>query len=108
MTAILQNETASSNEEIMLLDLKFHATILEVSGNELLAQIGHTMRQALLTARQSDRHDIESQKNSLPSHQAILQAIAEHRADNAYQHAQEHINKVWHDMRRGLSEKQVL
>ncbi len=104
MTKILHGENVFSDEEIILLDLKFHTLILEACGNELIAQIGHTMRQALLTARQSDRHDFESQKNSLPSHQAILQAIIEHKPEAAYQYAQGHINQVWQEMQKSLTE----
>jgi DNA-binding FadR family transcriptional regulator len=102
MANTITNGTRYSDEDFILIDLKFHMAILEACGNELIVQIGHTMRQALLTARQSDRHDIEAQKAVLPSHLMILDAIAEHDPVRAYKAAQEHIEHVWHDMQKKL------
>ncbi len=104
MRKVLQEGISYSDEQIILLDLKFHTVILEACGNELIAQIGYTMRQALITARQSDRHDFESLKSSLPSHLTILEAIANHQPQQAYERAREHINKVWDDMQKSLAE----
>ena len=46
-------------------DMAFHAAILNACRNELLAQIGYTMRQAVHTARKADIHDIDTQRESL-------------------------------------------
>jgi DNA-binding FadR family transcriptional regulator len=99
MAKIIADGTGYPDKDFIQTDLKFHMAILEACGNELIVQIGHTMRQALVTARQSDRHDIEAQKAVLPSHFMILDAIANHDPVKAYRSAQEHIEHVWHDMR---------
>lgn len=104
MANTITHGTRYSDEDFILIDLKFHMTILEACGNELIVQIGHTMRQALVTARQSDRHDIEAQRAVLPSHLMILNAIVTHDPVKAYRSAQEHIEYVWRDMqKRGLN-----
>jgi DNA-binding FadR family transcriptional regulator len=98
MAKTITDGTRQPDEDFILMDLKFHTAILEACGNELIVQIGHTMRQALVTARQSDRYDIEAQKVILPSHAMILDAISEHDPVKAYKAAQEHIEHVWCDM----------
>lgn len=100
MTNTITSETRSSDEDFILSDLRFHMAILEACGNELIVQIGHTMRQALVTARKNDRYDIEAQKAILPSHSMILDAIADHDPVKAYTLAQEHIKHVWNDMQK--------
>ncbi len=103
MVETIKNGAAYSGEDFILIDIKFHAAILDACGNELIAQIGYTMRQALLTARQSDRHDFEAQKNTLPSHLAILNAIANHAPTEAHRASQEHIEQVWCEMQKKVS-----
>lgn len=98
MAAMLNNSSPDSDERLMFDDLRFHSAILEASGNELIAQIGHTMRQALLTARQSDRHDREAQKTTMASHWQIVEAISRHDPEDAYRTAQRHIDQVWQEM----------
>jgi DNA-binding FadR family transcriptional regulator len=102
MANTITNGTRYPDEDFILIDLKFHTAILEACGNELIVQIGHTMRQALVTARQSDRHDIEAQKAVLPSHGMILDAITDHDPAKAYKAAQEHIEHVWRDMQNKM------
>jgi DNA-binding FadR family transcriptional regulator len=102
MAQTITNGTRYSDEDFIQIDLRFHMAILEACGNELIVQIGHTMRQALLTARQSDRHDIEAQQAVLPSHAMILTAIVNHNPDEAHQAAQKHIEYVWCDMQKKL------
>jgi DNA-binding FadR family transcriptional regulator len=98
MANMINAGAGSSEEDYMLIDVKFHTAILEACGNELLAQIGHTMRQALLTARHSDRQDFEAQKAFQPSHLAMWEAIACHQPEEAYRVAHEHITTVWREM----------
>lgn len=87
----------------ILIDMKFHTAILEASHNELLAQIAYTMRQALVTARQSDRKDIEAQRKELPAHLAIVEAIENRNPDDASQKAKAIIMDVWQDIRSDLN-----
>jgi GntR family galactonate operon transcriptional repressor len=103
MTKTIANGSSYADEDFILIDLKFHTAILEACGNELIVQIGHTMRQALVTARQSDRHDLEAQKAVLPSHLMIVNAIVNHDSEEAYRAAQEHIEHVWRDMQKKVS-----
>lgn len=95
MAAQLDDDPPAPTDALMLNDLHFHTAILEASGNELIAQIGYTMRQALLTARQADRHDVEAQRASMPSHLEIVEAIASHDPEEAYRAAQHHIDRIW-------------
>jgi DNA-binding FadR family transcriptional regulator len=103
MTKNIADGTGYPDEDFIQTDLKFHMAILEACGNELIVQIGHTMRQALVTVRQSDRHDIEAQKAALSSHFIILNAIANHDPAKAYSAAQKHIEQVWDDMQKNES-----
>ena len=98
LAAMLDNPPPDADERLMFDDLRLHSAILEASGNELIAQIGHTMRQALLTARQSDRHDREAQKTTMASHWQIVEAISHHDPEQAYRAAQRHIDQVWQEM----------
>lgn len=110
MAAMLSKQNpdaADSIESLMLNDLRFHSAILEASGNELIAQIGHTMRQALLTARQSDRQDVEAQKATMPSHWQIVEAISRHDSEQAYQAARRHIDQVWQEMQEQLVQERL-
>lgn len=76
-------------------DMAFHAAILNACRNELLAQIGYTMRQAVHTARKADIHDIDTQRESLPFHLSMLESIAAHDAEKAYQASQAMFKQVW-------------
>jgi len=100
MEAALKDETGYLHREFILLDLRFHTAILEASHNELIAQMGYTMRQALLAGRKGDRPDIEAQRESLPGHLKILNAIAAHEQEAACNAALAHIDKVWGDIVR--------
>ena len=98
MARSVSEATEETSDKIKLLDLKFHAGIMEASGNELIAQIGHTMRQALLTARQIDQPDLEAHKASISYHQKILNAIAERDAEKASLLSIKHVDYVWQEL----------
>jgi GntR family transcriptional repressor for pyruvate dehydrogenase complex len=87
-----------SAEEFIQFDLKFHTAILEACHNELMAQLGQIMRQALLTGRHIDRPRPGDKQTSLHAHQAIARAIDNHDPDEAYRAAQEHIDEVWSEI----------
>ncbi len=76
-------------------DMAFHTAILDASRNELLAQIGYTMRQAVHTARKADIHDIDTQRESLAFHLSMLEAIAARDPEKAYQASREMFRQVW-------------
>ncbi len=100
MEAMIMSRDEALWEDCVLLDMKFHMAILESCGNELVAQIGHTMRHCLLTARQNDRHDFEAYREALPAHRAILDAIMDRKPREAYTATRALIDHVWQEMRR--------
>ena len=95
LAATLADEARYDYDTYLDSDMAFHAAILNACHNELLAQIGCTMRQAVHTARKADIHDITTQRESLPFHCAMLAAIADRDADSAYQASQAMFNQVW-------------
>ena len=95
LNALLEQEADYSYESYLELDMRFHLAILDASHNEILASLGHTMRQAVHTARQADTHDLEKQLDSMPHHHAVANAIAEHDPDAAYRASAEMLDLVW-------------
>ena len=92
---ILKDEVKFNYERYLRVDMAFHTTILETSHNELLAQIGRTMRVAVQTARRTDIHDIHVILASQPFHAAIAQAIERQDPARAYQASLEMFEQVW-------------
>ena len=78
--------------------MAFHTAILTASHNELLAQIGRTMRNAVQTARQADIQDINILLNSLPFHADIMESIARKDPQSAYTAAREMFDQVWKNL----------
>lgn len=76
-------------------DMAFHTAILDACHNELLAQIGHTMRQAVQTAREADIRDLNVLRDSLPFHLEMLHAIASQDSKAAYRAARAMFDQVW-------------
>ena len=95
LAGTLEDEEQYDYDTYLESDMALHAAILNACRNELLAQIGYTMRQAVHTARKADIHDIGSQRESLPFHLSMLEAIAAHDAEKAYQTSQAMFNQVW-------------
>jgi DNA-binding FadR family transcriptional regulator len=101
MAEALADENSYDYETYLTLDMGFHSSILEASHNDLLAQIGHTMRQAVQTARKIDTQDIEIQRAALPFHFEMLSSITQKNAQAAYLASQkmfDHICKHIPDM----------
>lgn len=95
LAATLENEASYDYDTYLESDMAFHAAILNACRNELLAQIGYTMRQAVYTARKADVHDINTQRESLSFHLSMLEAIAARDAEKAYQASQAMFKQVW-------------
>jgi len=91
----LVNEADYEYDTYLESDMAFHAAILDACHNDLLAQIGYTMRQAVQTARKADIHDINIQRESLPFHLAMLDAIEAGKAEKARQVSQAMFDQVW-------------
>jgi DNA-binding FadR family transcriptional regulator len=103
MVSFLDDKDGYSYEEYSKLDIKFHTSIMEACQNELFSQIGYTIRQALLTARQSDKQDIKAQKETLPLHFDIVSAIENHNPEKAYDAAQALVCEIWKEMKQKIS-----
>ena len=103
MVRFLDDKDGYSYEEYIKLDIKFHTSILEACRNELFSQIGYTVRQALLTARQSDKKDIKAQKETLPLHLDIVNAIENQNPEAAYMATQALVYEVWGEIKETIS-----
>ena len=103
MVMFLNDKDGYSYEEYIKLDIKFHTSILEACGNELFSQIGYTIRQALLTARQSDRKDIKAQKETLSLHLDIVNAIENQNPEAAYRATQALAYEIWREIKEKIS-----
>ena len=95
MEATLKDSAEYKYDRYLEVDMAFHTSILDACHNELLAQIGHTMRQAVTTARRADLRDISTQQASLPHHSAMLDAIQKHDPEGAYHASQTMFDAVW-------------
>jgi DNA-binding FadR family transcriptional regulator len=76
-------------------DMAFHTAILEASHNELLSQIGRTMRHAIQTARQADVHEVDVLAASMPFHAAIVKAIRRKDPQDARRASIRMFDQVW-------------
>lgn len=103
MVRFLDDKDGYSYEEYNKLDIKFHTSILEACRNELFSQIGYTIRQALLTARQSDKKGIRAQKETLPLHLDIVNAIENHKPEAAYCATQALVCEIWKEIKQKIS-----
>lgn len=74
--AYRQMAAASTREELLEPDIRFHQSIMDATHNELMSYIGNTLHAALsasirLTSRHPNTHEL-----SLPRHEAVYKAIA--------------------------------
>ena len=92
---ILRDKENFDYEQYLEADMAFHSAILEASHNELLAQIGQTMRHAIQTARRADSHEVSVLAASLPHHAAIVTAIAQNDPEGAYDASRDMFDQVW-------------
>jgi DNA-binding FadR family transcriptional regulator len=94
MARLLEGE-ALDYETYLDIDMTFHMAIMEASHNELLAQLGATMRQAVLSARHLDVRNIEVLRRSVEDHRRLFTAIKAGDAEGAYAASQELFDEVW-------------
>jgi DNA-binding FadR family transcriptional regulator len=95
---ILEDEVNFNYEEYLEIDMAFHTAILEASHNELLAQIGRSMRHAVQTARLADIQDLKILLASQPYHAAVMKAIKRKDPVSAYSTSREMFEQVWENM----------
>lgn len=92
---ILKDEVRFNYESYLQIDMAFHIAILDASHNELLAQIGRTMRHAVQTARRADIQDIGTLLTSQPLHAAVMKALTRKNPKDAYIASREMFDQVW-------------
>jgi len=92
---MLNDPTNYDYDAYLALDIRFHAMILEASHNDLLAQIGRTIRDAVHQARKIDTNDIGIQRESLPYHAAISENIEKKDPGAAYDASQAMFDNIW-------------
>jgi DNA-binding FadR family transcriptional regulator len=95
MAQILADTDQYDYKAFLDVDIAFHASILNASHNDLLSQIGSTMREALIQAREHDARDIDHQRASLPFHERIVDAISRGDAEAAYLASKQMFDDVW-------------
>ena len=98
MQGLLSDGNRYLYDDYLTMDILFHSKILKASHNDLLSQIGSTVRNAVHKARESDTSDIGVQKESLPFHVAIVDGICDKDPDAAYRASQEMFDNVWHHL----------
>ena len=98
MQGLLSNDNRYVYEDYLTMDILFHSKILKASHNDLLSQIGSTVRNAVHKARESDTADIGIQKESLLFHVAIVDGICDKDPDAAYRASQEMFDNIWHHL----------
>lgn len=95
MVQILSDDANYVYKRYLDIDIAFHTSILKASHNDLLSQIGSTMREAVHQAREHDVNDIEIQKESLPFHVAIVDGITRNDPEAAYRASLQMFDDVW-------------
>ena len=78
--------------------MAFHFAILEAAHNEVLAQIGQTMRHAVQTARQADIRDKNALLISHSFHTDIVTAIERKTPDRAYAASRAMFTQLWENI----------
>jgi DNA-binding FadR family transcriptional regulator len=101
MVRILGDDVHYEYEQYLDIDIAFHTSILKACHNDLLSQIGSTMREAVHQAREHDVNDIDIQKESLPFHVAIVDGIARKDPEAAYRASQQMFDDVWRYIEKG-------
>jgi DNA-binding FadR family transcriptional regulator len=94
MEQALKSEMDFNYEIYLQLDMAFHIQILNACHNELLAKIGHTMRQAVVAARKADIKDFEIHRDSLVYHLQMIDAIGNGDAEAAHQASESMFDQV--------------
>ncbi len=92
---MLNDQSHYDYDAYLSLDIRFHAMILEASHNDLLAQIGRTIRDAVHQARRIDTSDMGIQKESLPYHATMSESIENKDPDAAYNASQAMFDNIW-------------
>jgi GntR family galactonate operon transcriptional repressor len=97
---VRMEQSIDDPDEFIEHDLAFHAAIVDAGGNELLRQLSSLMSMALASARQVHTRNVRRNKRSLPTHQAVLEAILRRDGDEAATRMRSLVTGAQHDIRR--------
>jgi DNA-binding FadR family transcriptional regulator len=95
-------ETLDAPDEFIAADLEFHHAIVELGGNQLLAQLSDLMFGAFAAARQVHTRNTRRNRRTLPDHRAVLDAIVARRGEQAATLMRKLVTGAQHDIRRDL------
>jgi DNA-binding FadR family transcriptional regulator len=97
---LLMEQSIDDPDRFIGHDVAFHAAIVQAGGNELLEQLSSLMSVAFAAARQVHTRNVRRNKRTLPAHKAVLDAIVERRADDAFDLMRALVTGAQHDIRR--------
>lgn len=100
--AVEEMESAlDSQERYVAADLRFHLVIADATGNRLVAQLLHTIRDQVERGLGIVYRVPDSARRSLEQHRQIAEAIRLRRPDEARLRMREHIARVQQELRSG-------
>ncbi len=92
--------TMTDLDAFITADLKFHRAIVEASGNELLIHIQSMMSVALSSVRQLHTRSVRRNKQTMPGHERVLDAIRDRDGEAAAAEMQSLTQQAHHDVRK--------
>jgi GntR family transcriptional regulator, galactonate operon transcriptional repressor len=95
-------EIGVNNSAMLDADMQFHYNILTASHNQLLMQIGNTIRTGFLHALKLGTRALHSMDLTLPMHKRISQAILKHDAQAARAEMEQLIRQTVRDCQQAL------
>jgi DNA-binding FadR family transcriptional regulator len=93
-------ETVADPDTFIGHDLAFHRAIVAAGGNLLMAQLSDLLHTALAAARQVHTRNVRRNRRSLRQHQAVLDAITSHDAEQAAALMRKLVTGAARDIRR--------
>ena len=86
-------------------DIQFHASIIEASHNELLQPINNVIRAAMLVSLRVTNLQADKNRQSLPFHLAILEAVQNRDSAEAGAAMRRHLDDTWQRIETKLAQK---
>ncbi len=84
-------------------DLRFHQTIIQATGNELISSLGAIIETALTMSFRLSNDNPTGQRHSLPLHRAVLNGIQSRKPQKARQAMLVLLEQAEQDVRRALA-----
>lgn len=93
-------QTLDQPDEFIEADLAFHQAVVEASGNELFVTIFNLLGTALAEVRQVHTRSVRRNSQTLPEHAAVVDALADHDQQLAFDRMRHVVTEAAHDVRR--------